>query len=57
MKLRMCNCKHCRRGRKSAFQQAKIKAKKHSFRTATRYVLRSGAWELLPQVVAIGYTD
>ena len=57
MKLKMCNCSMCKRGRKSSWNQTKIKTKKSSARSQVKVKLKKGFWDKIQETIKIGYTD
>lgn len=57
MKLRMCSCRQCRRGRGSNYANAVIKRAKRHFRQRVRSKLRSGDYATVPVAVGGIYTD
>jgi len=57
MKLRMCNCKHCKAGRGSGSANSTIKRAKRHFRQMVRQALRVGDYDNVPVAVGGIYTD
>jgi len=57
MKLRMCSCKHCKRGRGSNHANGVIKRAKRHFRQTVRRMLRAGDYDYVPVSVNVDYTD
>ena len=57
MKLRLCNCRHCKSGRHSRWSQASIKRAKRRNRQQCRIKLIQGNWEIIDNVTPGVYTD
>lgn len=57
MKLRMCSCQHCKRGRNSNYANGVIKRAKRHFRQTVRQKLRAGDYDNVPVAVGGIYTD
>lgn len=57
MKLLMCQCRMCKRGRKVPSIQASIRGRIKGHKAKARRMLRKGDYDSLPLAVAIGYTD
>lgn len=57
MKLLMCNCSMCKRGRKNSWYRKVIQSKRRGARTFNKIQLRKGFWENLKERIYIGYTD
>ena len=57
MKLLMCQCRHCKRGRKGQRERYRIKHMRSAARSEARKRLRNGEYDALPVAVAVGYTD
>lgn len=57
MKILMCSCRHCKRGRGSGYANAVIKRAKRHFRTTVRRKLHIGDYDNVPVAVGGIYTD
>lgn len=57
MKMLMCQCRMCKRGRDSNRSQAVIKRAKRHFRQTVRNKLRVGDYDNVPVAVGGIYTD
>lgn len=57
MILKMCSCRHCKRGRGSPGANAVIKRAKRHFHQTVRRKLHVGDYENVPEAVGGIYTD
>ena len=57
MKLKMCNCKQCKHGRKNDHNRYMVTHLKRAARHKVKQALQAGDWENLPEAVWIPWTD
>lgn len=57
MKLRMCNCRYCKMGRKHTGWRKRIRRLRSDARSVVRRRLRAGELYDFPAAIGVPYTD